>query len=217
MLGITLKLGDILPVVPHPALEEADLAPSSTMGSRHSSIPPDLINTVLPAEMLRQIFSLVPPADLKTVLLVCQLWREVGEAPGLWTWAIVTATGQNKSSMPERLVMRKLLNLRILVMESGVELSEELLGVVERHPGLRRLVVSRVDLSWLQPARLTSLLDTLTGISLVGTQLTSEQLLAIFNNCGKTTEPWRQKQGPSGTSHGLELYWPNWLYWLYWL
>ena len=27
----------------------------------------------------------------------------------------------------------------------------------------------------------------------------------------------KPKQGPSGTSHGLELYWPYWLYWLYWL
>ena len=26
-----------------------------------------------------------------------------------------------------------------------------------------------------------------------------------------------EKQGPIGTSHGLELYWPYWLYWLYWL
>ena len=200
MLEFPVNFGDILPALPLPALEEAALKPSSTMGSRHSSTPPDLINTLLPPEMLRQIFSQLAPADLKTVVLVCQLWREVGEAPGLWTWAVMTATGKNKSSMPERLVMRRLLRVRILVMESEVELSEELLGVVEGHLGLSCLIVRKVDLTWLRPARLASLLDRLTGISLIGTQLTAEQLLAIFTNSQNTAEPWRRKnQGPVKT------------------
>ena len=53
--------------------------------------------------------------------------------------------------------------------------------------------MSWVDLTCLRPARL----DRLTGISLIGTRLTAEQLLAIFSNCQKPAEPWRREnQGP---------------------
>merc|ERR1719319_1379150 len=38
------------------------------------------INT-LPEEMLERVFHLLPPRDLKAVVLVCRWWREVGEAP----------------------------------------------------------------------------------------------------------------------------------------
>jgi len=44
----------------------------------------------LPEEMLIQIFQLLTPKDLKNVTLVCKQWREIGEDPSLWTWAVVT-------------------------------------------------------------------------------------------------------------------------------
>ena len=167
------------------------------MGARHSGIQPHLINTVLPAEMLVHIFGLLPPADLRTVLLVCRLWREVGEAPGLWAWAVLRATRQNMANMPERLASRKLLRVFGLALDTGVKISEELLGAVERHPGLSRMVMKKVDLALVEPARLTGLLDRLTGITFRETQLTSEQLIAIFTNRDRTSEPWcRKKKRP---------------------
>lgn len=45
---------------------------------------------VLPREVLLQIFELLGPDDLKTAVLVCQQWRELGEGPRLWTWAVVS-------------------------------------------------------------------------------------------------------------------------------
>jgi hypothetical protein len=107
--------------------------------------------------MLFHIFGLLPTADLRTVLLVCHLWREVGEAPGLWTWAILRATRGNMSNMPERLARRKLLRVFGLALDTEVKILKELLGAVDRHPGLSRMVMKKVDLALVEPARLTGL------------------------------------------------------------
>jgi len=37
-----------------------------------------------------KIFKLLPPQDLKSVMLVCKKWVEMGEDPTLWTWSWVT-------------------------------------------------------------------------------------------------------------------------------
>ena len=37
-----------------------------------------------------RIFYLLPPQDLKNVMLVCKQWMEMGEDPNFWTWALVT-------------------------------------------------------------------------------------------------------------------------------
>ena len=39
----------------------------------------------LPAEILDIIFQLLPARDLRAVVQVCRFWREVREAPGLWS------------------------------------------------------------------------------------------------------------------------------------
>jgi len=41
--------------------------------------------SVLPEEMMMRIFELVPPQDLRNVVLVSKQWREMGEHPSLWT------------------------------------------------------------------------------------------------------------------------------------
>ena len=45
--------------------------------------------------MLDKIFRMLPPRDLKMVVLVCKRWREVGKAPRVWPWVTVTATREN--------------------------------------------------------------------------------------------------------------------------
>jgi len=44
---------------------------------------------VLPREVLLKVFELLGPGDLKTAVVVCQMWRELGEDPRMWTWAVV--------------------------------------------------------------------------------------------------------------------------------
>ena len=58
-------------------------------------LPRNLINKTLPAEMLQKILQLLPPRDLKMAVLVCKWWRDVGEDPVLWSWAMVTVTENN--------------------------------------------------------------------------------------------------------------------------
>ena len=40
-------------------------------------------------DILEEIFSHLPPEDIKTVALVSKTWREVVEKPRYWTWAVV--------------------------------------------------------------------------------------------------------------------------------
>jgi len=62
----------------------------------------------LPEEILIEIFSLLSPSDLKSVVLVCKQWRMVGETPTLWTWAMVTLKSRDD--------LQKLSNRRIQLM-----------------------------------------------------------------------------------------------------
>eukprot|EP00092_Neocalanus_flemingeri_P010344 GFUD01011142.1.p1 GENE.GFUD01011142.1~~GFUD01011142.1.p1 ORF type:complete len:329 (+),score=72.57 GFUD01011142.1:200-1186(+) len=57
-----------------------------------------LINSMLPPEIFERIFQLLPPQDLKMVMLVCKRWKEVGEVPGLWSWASFCLNGERLSS-----------------------------------------------------------------------------------------------------------------------
>jgi hypothetical protein len=80
----------------------------------------------LPAEMLERVFRLLPPRDLKAVVLVCRWWREVGEKPGLWAWVRLTVDRGNITSMPRVLGYHRMQFLRKLVLNQ-VDVSEELL------------------------------------------------------------------------------------------
>ena len=69
---------------------------------------------LLPAEMLERVFHLLPPRDLKAVVLVCRWWREVGEAPALWVWVhlVNEDIGFGIGFMPEVLDSRRLQAVR---------------------------------------------------------------------------------------------------------
>ena len=54
-----------------------------------------LINRVLPPEILEKVFShLRALKDLNNVMLVCKTWKNVGEAPALWSWFTITKDSQ---------------------------------------------------------------------------------------------------------------------------
>jgi len=44
----------------------------------------------LPPEILFNVFGLLPPSDLKNIVLVSKQWMVIGENPNLWTWAILS-------------------------------------------------------------------------------------------------------------------------------
>ena len=67
-----------------------------------------LTKRLLPAEMLERVFHLLPPRDLKAVVLVCRWWREVGEAPALWAWLYLQVYKENIGYMQQVLTSRRL-------------------------------------------------------------------------------------------------------------
>ena len=68
----------------------------------------------LPAEMLDLIFQLLPTRDLMVVVQVCSFWREVGEAPGLWSRGVICLARGNMFMLPEVLGARRMLLVRSL-------------------------------------------------------------------------------------------------------
>ena len=97
----------------------------------------------LPNETLHLIFSLLPLGDLKTSLLVCRWWREVGEVPGLWTWTLLEVTEDNLAFMPEVLGFHRLKTLAKLSVSAW---SEELLESINKHQGLKELKLRKLFL-----------------------------------------------------------------------
>ena len=54
---------------------------------------------VLPYEMVMKIFKMLPPQDLKVLVLVCRRWRDMGEDPSLWTCCQVSYKAGNKCEL----------------------------------------------------------------------------------------------------------------------
>ena len=123
------------------------------MGAWFSTNQSDLINALLPPEMLHQVFRLLPPRDMKNVLLVCQLWREVGEAPGLWSWVVLRVTRENMATMPEALDSRRMKTVRKLMVWT---VPEELLKVLVRHQRLLVMEAGVAALSTVDPGVLVA-------------------------------------------------------------
>ena len=148
------------------------------------------INSFLPEEMLRMIFSFLPPKDLKSAVLVCKLWSRVGQAPGLWSW--VTFYAQNNEAMVEQMRLPRLQNVSLLkIMAPNV--SEELMEEVAKHPGLKKVETeaSGTNLSLVRPELVARALSKMEDLNLWGTRLTVDQLNCLFANLasGKNSTP----------------------------
>ena len=133
-----------------------------------STLGPEQINCVLPPELLHHILGLLAPRDLKAAVLVCRLWRELGEAPGLWTWAFLRVTSENQSTMLEFLEGRRMKTVRQLRVE---EVSDEVLEAVDRHQGLREMKVFMVT-STLDPDLLARAVTNMEELEMEFVQLT---------------------------------------------
>ena len=134
-----------------------------------------LANTIsmLPAEVLYLIFCWLPPRDLKCVVLVCRLWREVGEAPGLWAWVLLRLTGEDT----EVLQLRRLQAVRELRLRG--EVGEELLASVVGHQA-GRLVLEETDMRPVEPDILATAVHSLKQLTLRKVHLTGLQTEALF-------------------------------------
>jgi len=134
-------------------------------------------NWLLPATVLNLVFHLLPPRDLKAVVLVCRWWREVGEAPALWVWVCIRVKGENHGYIKEFLDSRRLQAVRRIEVREEMEVSEELLQTLVRRPGLKEMRVQSTDLSAVDPELLAQAVTQLEEV--VHTRLTPQQVTAI--------------------------------------
>ena len=132
----------------------------------------DMIS-LLPAEVLYLIFCWLPPRDLKSVVLVCRLWREVGEAPGLWTWVVLRLTGEDT----EVLGLGRLQAVRELRLRG--EVGEEVMAAVVGHQA-GRLVLEETDMRPVGPNILATAVHSLKQLTLREVKLTELQTEALF-------------------------------------
>ena len=134
------------------------------------------INLILPEELLYQVFSMLSPKDLKSALLVCKWWAEVGESPGLWCWVHPVVENSNLDK-----VATEILPSRRLQSIKGLELravSEELFQALVRHPTVQDLDIVGADLSCVS---LVEVISTLTTAKLCSSFLTQGQASELFS------------------------------------
>ena len=144
-------------------------------------------NRVLPGEILDNIFKLLPPKDLMSVVEVCRMWRAIGENPAFWGWVEISVTRANISYMPEMLALRRLQYARSLTLTSLAEESDNptynvmLFKAIETHTKLKKLDMSILDVSSVEPALLTSAVAKMEKVKMAECYLTTEQVQALFN------------------------------------
>ena len=146
------------------------------------------INAVLGqrAGVLRLVFKLLPPRDLKNVVLVCRLWREVGEAPRLWAWVVLRVNTENTGTRLEVLASRRMGCVRVLDVQEHLprqqlELMEPILTAISQgYFSLKKLHIQNINLSTLEPSLLAGVARRLEEVWMDGTQLTSEQAAMVM-------------------------------------
>ena len=135
------------------------------------------LTLLLPAELLEDIFSLLPHRSLQAATLVCRRWREVAEVPWLWTWLLPLVHPANLSAMPEVLASRR---LEAVTSLRAIIVSDQLLEAVLLHPRLREVDLAHTDLRPVCPRLLAAALTSLSSACLQHTLLTGLQATALF-------------------------------------
>ena len=144
----------------------------------------------VPAEMLERIFRLLPHRDLKAVVLVCRRWKQVGEAPRLWAWVVLTVTVENISYMPKVLEARRLQAVKELVLTHIGE-DEKLLKAVVEHQGLKKLEFVCENLGGLeQPEQLWPIVQP--SVRLLGQAVARMEVVTVMEPSVLTS--WQEQQ-----------------------
>merc|ERR1719309_865703 len=155
----------------------------------------------LPREIMIEIFQYLNFDDLKNVLLVCQLWRDLGEDPFLWRKFCLDPGkvfqgnftyngGQFQCSSEE---FSKLLNIPRLAMLEHLEINpksvrklKEDIFVSILNSNLSSLNVGyKTQLVSISPKTIGAVLNILKNVSLK-TKLTPKQLEEFFNDTKET-------------------------------
>ena len=151
-------------------------------------LPPAMADLVLPPELLHLIFRQLPLLHLKTALLVCSRWRQVGQAPGLWRDVNLRVTTENISLMPEVLAARRFLAVKEITVEDvgkvedeeRVEDANKVLLAICQHKGVKKVNLLGTDLTTVESGLLTRLLTGLEWVEVEEAKMTTRQLEALL-------------------------------------
>ena len=164
---------------------------------------------ILPTEVLFRVFEMLPPKDLKNVMLVCKSWHEAADTPTLWTWVTFVTpwilnvndarTEQNIALFLEMVSLRRLQNVKHIhfytdVSNNGlVDSQHRLLKAALEHPGLRKIRLYG-DITLLDPHLVTEVLikmdEVVISRVMMSTQQKTEFLSALQNTNHMKTLVW---------------------------
>ena len=118
---------------------------------------------------------------------VCQRWREIGEAPVLWSWLRLPTVNQKNIDVIQKLLehSKRLQAIETLVARA---VSEELLLAVAQHKSLRRLDFAHADLTSIEPKVLAEAICKMQEVDLGRSQFSSEQANIIFEHLSKNNK-----------------------------
>merc|ERR1712062_13195 len=157
----------------------------------------DNINSVLPLEPLSTIFQSLSLADLKSALLVCSLWKNIGESPWLWKSSQLRVTTENLDEIPEVLDSRRWMSLRNIALR---DVSDEILSAITKHLSLKRLELNYVDLSETSEELLATAVVGKEEVDIRSCSLTSSQANTIFNKISRESPLLSLLLGPTKLS-----------------
>ena len=141
------------------------------------------INT-LPKELLLHIFRFLGHGDLKIVVLVCKLWRNIGEDPVLWKH-LKFVIGRNNISMIDNILeTNRLQCLEHLEINGYGDKARPLLRSETVSVLLKcsasKLTLKNCDLTQLSKEDLTSVISKLKTLSLWQVVMERAQIITLF-------------------------------------
>ena len=115
---------------------------------------------------------------------MCRWWRQIGEAPVLWSWLRPPTVNQINIDVISELLER---SKRLQAIETLVArvVSEELLLAVAQLKCLRRLDFAHADLTSVEPIVLARAIFKMEDVDLGRSQFSSEQANLIFQHLSK--------------------------------
>ena len=144
----------------HVVKDEAQILPCCIL---NLTVEEAEINALLPDKMLQKVFSFLSPKDLKSSVLVCQRWAEVG-------------------FMPRQMSLKKFQCVKKLTPQQATVL---FMFIKEENNCLRNVSLDFNKLSSVEPFILGQAMTLLRFLSLKDTGLTRQQVDAIFDALGK--------------------------------
>lgn len=153
--------------------------------------------SILPRELFSQIFSLLPPKDLKSASLVCKLWKEMAGEPKLWTWAVVTINNRGdlkKKFKVPRLGQIKTIRFNFKRQPKPLEHLEKLLQALLAFPTIKKIYgMNNWDFRSVEPSVVVAVvlgrideLDTSYGL------LSKSQLDHVYSVISKKEQPMKK-------------------------